>query len=126
MTWKAVLSIQIREVSVWELNERKFLHGCTSLGQFSGESPFFSYPRRKDGSRRPSFPNEKAYSGFPYHHLRLSSMSVYYIKFYKKTLTNIHLFILKYNIAFLYIINLRPNLSPCGVYHEKKFEKVPI
>jgi hypothetical protein len=79
MTWKPALSIGIREVSIRELNKRKFLHGCASLSPFSAESPFFSYPRRKEGSRKPSFPNKNAYSGFPYHHPKVSPISVYNI-----------------------------------------------
>jgi len=55
MTLKAALSIGIREVSTRELNKDKFLHGCGSLSPFSAESAFFSYPRRKEGSRKPSY-----------------------------------------------------------------------
>ena len=65
MAWKAGLSIGIREVSNRELNNDKFLHGCASLNPIFGESPFFSYLRRKAVFRKPSFPTKNAYFELP-------------------------------------------------------------
>ena len=79
MTWNAVLSTGIRQISILERNKGRFPHGCTSLGQFSAESPFSSYPRRMDASERPSIPIKKEYSGFPYLRLKVSPMSAYNI-----------------------------------------------
>ena len=86
MTWKAALSIGIREVSTRKLIKDKFLHGCALLRAFSAESPFFPYQRRKAVPRKASFPNKNAYSDLPRHHPKVSPMSVYNIQLWKNPL----------------------------------------
>ena len=80
MTWKAALSIGIREVSTRKLIKDKFLHGCALLSAFSAESPFFPYQRQKAVPSKASFLNKNAYSDLPGHHPKVSPMSVYKIK----------------------------------------------
>jgi hypothetical protein len=88
MTWKAALSIGIREVPIRKLIKDKFLHGCALLSAFSAESPFFPYQRREAVPRKASFPNKNAYSDLPGHHPKVSPMSVYKIRLLKFWLDN--------------------------------------
>jgi hypothetical protein len=78
ITWKAALSIAIREVSTRKLNKDKFLHGRASLIAFPAKMVFFSYLGRKAGSRKAS-PNKNAYSDLPDYHPKVSPMPVYNI-----------------------------------------------